>query len=303
MKKIIKTEILEVNGNKYLIKIYCKRRNSIRTSIGREGINIVMPCFLSEKERFKELIKIKNWAEKKILKNPDRFKPKIQREYKDGEILKVGDSEYSLKIEFKNKQSNSAVKFGKTIHLSISDKFSKKEQNKHIATLLSRCIASEKLPELQKKIEELSQKYFYPVKYPEGQSVSNGLFNRVNPVKFSEEQSVSDGLFNRVNPVKCPKGQSVSNGLFNRVNRKINKVSFKNNKSNWGSCSRKGNINISTRLFFAPDEVLEYVCVHELAHLIELNHSKKFWAILKKAMPDYKEKIKWLKENNDHCGF
>jgi len=86
-------------------------------------------------------------------------------------------------------------------------------------------------------------------------------------------------------------------------NQPLKKISFKHNRSNWGSCSRAGNINISTRLLFAPDDVLEYVCVHELAHLIEPNHSSRFWGLVKSAMPDYREKIKWLKENGNRCDF
>jgi len=86
-------------------------------------------------------------------------------------------------------------------------------------------------------------------------------------------------------------------------NKNINKIFFKNNKSNGGSCSSKGNINISTRLLFAPVEVLEYVCIHELAHLVEPNHSDSFWKIVETAMPDYEEKIKWLKENRHKCEF
>ena len=86
-------------------------------------------------------------------------------------------------------------------------------------------------------------------------------------------------------------------------NQSINKIFFKHNKSNWGSCSRAGNINISTRLLFAPDDVLEYVCIHELAHLLEHNHSKKFWTLVETAMPEYKKKERWLKENGDICKF
>lgn len=85
--------------------------------------------------------------------------------------------------------------------------------------------------------------------------------------------------------------------------QKINKIFFKNHKSKWGSCSESGNINISTRLLFAPDDVLEYICIHELSHLIEHNHSDRFWALVEKAMPDYKEKEKWLKENGDNICF
>ena len=83
----------------------------------------------------------------------------------------------------------------------------------------------------------------------------------------------------------------------------IKNVFLKYNKSNWGSCSSKGNINISTRVLFAPEDILDYICVHELAHLKEHNHSSKFWDVVKEAMPDYKEKEKWLKENRDKCYF
>ncbi len=83
----------------------------------------------------------------------------------------------------------------------------------------------------------------------------------------------------------------------------MNNIFFKYNTSNWGSCSRKGNINISTRLLFAPEDVLEYVCIHELAHLIELNHSDRFWQLIQQVVPDYKKKIQWLKENTELCKF
>lgn len=83
----------------------------------------------------------------------------------------------------------------------------------------------------------------------------------------------------------------------------VNKISFRHSKTRWGSCSTRGNITISTRLLFAPDDVIECVCIHELAHLIEPNHSDKFWALMKKAIPDYKEKNKWLKDNIRKCTF
>lgn len=84
---------------------------------------------------------------------------------------------------------------------------------------------------------------------------------------------------------------------------KINDVKMKYNKTNWGSRSTKNNINISTRLLFAPKDVQEYVFIHELAHFFEMNHSKRFWDIVSKIMPDYKEKERWLKINSAKCDF
>lgn len=83
----------------------------------------------------------------------------------------------------------------------------------------------------------------------------------------------------------------------------INKISLKYNHSNWGSCSNKGNVNLSTRLLFAPTAVIDYVIVHELSHLLEMNHSPRFWRIVAAAMPNYKEQEKWLKENGHSCDF
>lgn len=83
----------------------------------------------------------------------------------------------------------------------------------------------------------------------------------------------------------------------------ITEVRLKYNRSNWGSCSSKGNVNLSSRLLFAPIDVIDYVIIHELAHLIEMNHSSRFWNIVSAAMPNYKEKEEWLKLNGNLCDF
>ncbi len=85
--------------------------------------------------------------------------------------------------------------------------------------------------------------------------------------------------------------------------RPIKNVYLKYNHSNWGSCSRDGNVNLSTRLLFAPEEVQDYVILHELAHLVELNHSDRFWALVERFMPDYQDKERWLKTNRTKCDF
>lgn len=78
-------------------------------------------------------------------------------------------------------------------------------------------------------------------------------------------------------------------------NQPLGQIRLKNNLSNWGSCSSSGNINLSTRLLMLPLKVQEYVVVHELAHLLELNHSDRYWALVASVMPDYKTSEKWLK--------
>ena len=85
--------------------------------------------------------------------------------------------------------------------------------------------------------------------------------------------------------------------------RPIKSINLKYNHSNWGSCSVGNNINLSTRLLFAPAAVQDYVILHELAHLVEHNHSDRFWALVERYMPDYMEKERWLKANRGKCDF
>lgn len=79
----------------------------------------------------------------------------------------------------------------------------------------------------------------------------------------------------------------------------IGTVRIKNVKSRWGSCSSKRNLNFNWRLVMAPPEVLDYVVVHELCHLRQMNHSAAFWSLVEEILPDYKRRRDWLKT----CGL
>ena len=76
-----------------------------------------------------------------------------------------------------------------------------------------------------------------------------------------------------------------------------NKITIKNLVSRWGSCSTKGNLNFNCLLMLTPDYVIDYIVVHELCHLREMNHSEKFWAEVEKIMPDYQRAELWLMQN------
>ncbi len=85
--------------------------------------------------------------------------------------------------------------------------------------------------------------------------------------------------------------------------RPINAVKLSDTYSRWGSCSTKGNINLSTRLVMAPEPVIDAVIIHELAHLIEHNHGPKFWRLVADALPNYKEYDKWLAKEGKGLRF
>ncbi len=74
-------------------------------------------------------------------------------------------------------------------------------------------------------------------------------------------------------------------------------ITVKETKTRWGSCSAKGNLNFHWKLILMPQEILDYVVVHELAHRKEMNHSERFWKIVESILPDYRERRKWLREN------
>ena len=74
------------------------------------------------------------------------------------------------------------------------------------------------------------------------------------------------------------------------------RITIRNQKSLWGSCSAKGNLNFNCMLMKAPERVQDYVVVHELCHRMEMNHSKRFWELVGSVIPDYKQCRRWLRE-------
>lgn len=75
------------------------------------------------------------------------------------------------------------------------------------------------------------------------------------------------------------------------------KITIRNQTTRWGSCSSSGNLNFNCLLMLAPEEIRDYVVVHELAHRRHMDHSDAFWQEVMRVLPDYKDRVKWLKEN------
>jgi predicted metal-dependent hydrolase len=81
------------------------------------------------------------------------------------------------------------------------------------------------------------------------------------------------------------------------VKENINRITIKDQKTRWGSCSTRHNLNFNWRLILAKPEILDYVVVHEMCHLLHMDHSKEFWREVERILPDYRTSENWLKEN------
>lgn len=77
------------------------------------------------------------------------------------------------------------------------------------------------------------------------------------------------------------------------------KISIREQSTRWGSCSSEKNLNFNWKLILGPQKVLDYVIIHELSHTVEMNHSKAFWLVVQKVMPDYLTYRNWLRVNGN----
>jgi len=80
-------------------------------------------------------------------------------------------------------------------------------------------------------------------------------------------------------------------------------LSFRCQKTRWGSCSNQGHISLNWKIVFAPEKVIDYLVVHELSHLVHANHSADFWSMVKKHDPDYLSHRRWLRDHQSETEF
>jgi predicted metal-dependent hydrolase len=239
-------EEISIAGNEYKVTVISEKRRNSRASVSRKGIVIRIPHFLSKKDREKQIEEFRNWASRRILKNPQRFLPEKLIDYANMKKLRILGVDYDLRINANNKVKSTAKIIGNAIIVSVPGSLEKESQNHIIGKVLRKRLSEAFHEKISSRLMELNAMFFY---------------------------------------------------------RQIKSVKLKNNKSTWGSCSPKGDITLSSRLLLVPNEIIDYVCIHELAHLMERNHSKKFWAVVERAAPDYREKRKWLRKNGDNLRF
>lgn len=243
-QKVIHT--IHYAGTSIDIEVISEPRRSIRGVIGKKNIIFRFPNFLTKEEYQSHLERLENWLRKQLDKKPGLLAQQKPEMYRSGEVIWVGKRSYLLEVRYTDKKTHTGNLKAGVIVLDIVQEALVADQRKAAEHLISRLVARDFQPEIERRVIELNRRHF---------------------------------------------------GV------QIKSVNLKYNHSNWGSCSSKGNINLSTRLLFAPDDVIDYVIIHELAHRIELNHSVRFWNEVARAMPNYMEKETWLKLNGAACRF
>jgi len=241
------------------------------------------------------------------------------------EKLVVEDKEFRINV-YTESRNSSRASIGKSgINIRVPRFLNREERFREILKLKKWAIET-----IRKDPGRFEQKQTEFRKYENGEVFNVGGDSYQVFIKFSDKQGSSARINNNkiflnissnlsddekkghasalISKVVAKNKLSYIKNKVDELNKKYfnleyKKIFLKHNKSNWGSCSCKGNINLSTRLLFAPEDILEYVIVHELAHLKEHNHSENFWKLVKNAVPNHKGKSKWLRENGKEYVF
>ncbi|HSQ02039.1 MAG TPA: YgjP-like metallopeptidase domain-containing protein [Methanobacterium sp.] len=133
-----------------------------------------------------------------------------------------------------------------------------------------------------------------PLNYNEDEEIikkhEKWIYNKISLIKASQKEAENKEL-NFVRTHKEFKDMVLSSvEKFSRIlGVEVNKVFFKKMKTRWGSCSSRRNVNINKYLMHLPSYLIEYVVFHEVAHLVEMGHNKRFWKIIEQKYPDYKD--------------
>lgn len=236
----------------------------------------------------------------------------LQREFE----IEVNGENVPVRILFEQRFNNRVTVNKNGILIRISNRQQKEEQRKNIDNLLK--WAKQKLGDKPELMDSLPQR-----KYVHGEILRVGDYEFVISIFYHDTGKSTAKIFKNNIVLTLPKlltKDAEANAcsylvakclckfflpivteriheLNNRYFRKeVKNITMKHATSFWGHCSRNGNIVISVRLLFAPPKVVDYVLIHELAHLVHHDHSPRFWKVVEQVMPDYQNAEKHLKE-------
>ncbi len=232
--------------------------------------------------------------------------------------IQVNGENVRVKIRFEQRFNNRATVNKNGILIRISARQQKDEQRKQIDTLLK--WAKEKLGDKPELLDSLKQRY-----YVNGEILRLGTQEFIISIYYNDIAKSSAKIFRNNIVLSMAKGltkEAEANAASYLISKclckfylpivterlhELNARFFKKNlhsvkmkyaSSFWGHCSHNGHIVISVRLMFAPPRTIDYVLIHELAHLVHHDHSVRFWKLVEQVMPDYRIHEKHLQENH-----
>lgn len=233
----------------------------------------------------------------------------------DFEIMVNGEN-VPVKILFEARFNNRVTVNKSGILLRVSERQTLEEKRKQIDTLLK--WAKEKLGSKPQLLDSLPQR-----KYMNGEILKVGAHEFFISIFYNDLQKSTAKVFKNNIVISLAKGlnkEAEANACSylvakclckfflpvvterihqlngNHFKRELKSVRMKYATSFWGHCSHDGKLVISVRLLFAPQRVIDYVLIHELAHLVHLDHSPRFWKVVEQIMPDYRSAEKHLKD-------
>ena len=230
------------------------------------------------------------------------------------EKLEINNRMFSVSWELSRNRNAWARLKGETIVISLPSRWPKSERKEIGEKLLKRVVRSIERgkwkPEDSKRIEFSHGqrlialgKEFEIVFIPSERFGSRKVKAKRVEVEVVEDHRerdriVSDLVRKRIVEALMPSLMEKINSINDEhFNAELKKVSIRDNVTRWGSYTRKGAMSLNFRLLFLPDDILEYVIVHELAHSRYLSHGVRFWKTVEKVVPDHMKRRKWLREN------
>lgn len=222
------------------------------------------------------------------------------------EIILIQNIEYQVKVYLKRTRNLSYRITTQKIAITIPEAYKSPEtieklRNEWLRHATERILSDKKLMNIV-PFKNWDTIALFGVQYP---VISNEFIqkNRYNPelnafeVRPDISQDKLKDIFSKFIKAKFEKAIQARVQNINRItlNKPIAKIELKHHSSRWGSCSSKGEITISVNLLLAPLWVIDYVIVHELCHLIHMDHSIQFWREVQRYYPQYKEAVRYLK--------
>lgn len=234
------------------------------------------------------------------------------------EKITVNNFDYNVVLELKRKKNSSAKVYGDTIVLRISDRVSKRTQKEHVYFLLdsiSKKLAKRRtrpVPytlDISEGFDVIGKEYktniiYAPRKTCKCTVLPDGVLELILPESM-EMKNLAEPVKRLLLKTLAEDNEDFLRAYTSRLNdlyfkKHISRVSFKTFRSKWGECNSNREIAVNTILLFCPIDILEYILIHEIAHIDMLNHSKGYWKTVEQALPNRKKKEDWLKNHGNN---